>query len=242
MTPMTSSKGNMPATTSNNMTPQKVITIDGPAASGKTSVSRELSKKLAWPWVSTGSFYRGLAFVVQELGMEGRGEEEIARLVTSKEWTVKMAETQTKVFFRDRDVTQLIGAEKVGSAASQISQLPAVRKALLPLQQSCAGPQGLIAEGRDCGTVVFPRAFLKVYLTARSQDRAQRRASEQGQSVESIQKDQIQRDARDAGRTVAPMQMANDAKILDTSDMDIQKVVSTIEMWVRDSLKEQGIS
>lgn len=213
------------------------MTIDGPAASGKTSVSRYLAKKLKWKWVSTGSFYRGLAFAAQELNLDLKSEESLVKLARSSDWSVVMAEDRTHVIFRGKDVTEFVASEQVGGAASHISQFPSVRQELLPLQRACLdGQVGLIAEGRDCGSVVFPDAILKVFLTARSGDRAQRRATEHGQSVVSIEADQQKRDARDVQRTVAPLQIADESRVLDTSDMALDDVVSTIEAWVKKAL------
>ena len=201
-----------------------VVTIDGPAASGKTSVSRELARKLRWKWISTGAFYRGLALVALEEKTNLKDEKALAKLAQSKIWRVEMQAEQTRVFFKDKDVTERINEESVGIAASQISQFPLVRAKLLPLQRNCAKgvKGGLIAEGRDCGTVVFPKAEVKVFLTARSDDRAQRRAKEQGAKLAQIKKDQSKRDKRDSQRAAAPMQAPLEAQILDTSDLTLE--------------------
>lgn len=215
-----------------------VVTIDGPAASGKTSVSRELARRLKWKWVSTGAFYRGLAYAAHASKMDLHNEAAVARLADSDEWSVKMEQDSTRVFFHNKDVTDELNAEQVGGAASIVSQFPKVRQTLLPLQRNCWDHKtGLIAEGRDCGTVVFPDAPIKIYLTARSQDRASRRAKDEGKSVDSIQAAQAQRDQQDEQRTVAPMQAAKDAHIVDTSDMGFDEVVNHLEMLVRQALK-----
>ncbi len=214
-----------------------IITIDGPAASGKTTVSRELARRLALSWVSTGAFYRGLAYVATQLKCDLSNEGEIIELVRSKRWSVEMTHKNTNVIFDGKDVTDLIMDEKVGAAASQISQFPGVRRELLPLQRNCVkGTKGLIAEGRDCGTVVFPDAQLKVYLTARSDNRAQRRAIQQGdetgEDLSRIKADQMARDQRDTKRTSAPLQIPKESKVLDTSDMGLDEVVSKLREWV----------
>ncbi len=207
----------------------KVITVDGPAASGKTSVSRELARRLGWKWVSTGAFYRGLAYAAQELGISTQDKEKLLELALSNEWTVKLDDERTRVLFRDTDVTKEISEETVGVLASQVSQIPEIRRELLEAQRNCAlGVNGLVAEGRDCGTVVFPTAHFKVYLTADSDARAQRRADEQGQSAADIKASQSQRDHRDSTRTVAPLQAAQDAYIVDTSHLTLPQVVDAI--------------
>ncbi len=207
----------------------KVITVDGPAASGKTSVSRDLARRLGWKWVSTGAFYRGLAYAARELGISSQDTAELLKLALSNKWTVKLDNERTRVLFLDKDVTKEVSAEGVGVLASQVSQIPEIRRELLDAQRRCAdGVSGLVAEGRDCGTVVFPQAEFKVYLTADSDARAQRRADEQGQSAADIKASQSQRDLRDSTRTVAPLQAAQDAYIVDTSHLTLPQVVDQI--------------
>lgn len=216
----------------------KVITVDGPAASGKTSVSRELAHRLGWKWVSTGAFYRGLAFAAQELSISSQDTEGLLKLALSNEWKVLLDDDRTRVLFRNKDVTKEISAEKVGVLASQVSQIPEIRRELLDAQRNCAHHvNGLVAEGRDCGTVVFPAAEFKVYLTADSDARAQRRADEQGQSAAAIKASQSQRDHRDSTRTVAPLHAAQDAYIVDTSHLTLAQVVDVIV----NKAKEKGL-
>ncbi len=207
-----------------------VITIDGPAASGKSSVSREIAKRLSWNWVSTGAFYRGLAYVSMQEGTPSQDEKALAMLAKSDCWSVEMTSEKTAVIYQMKDVTAEINSEKTGSIASVISQYPEVRAALLQAQRDCSlQPPGLIAEGRDCGTVVFPEAILKVYLTARSEDRAKRRAKEQGLELESTVEEQKLRDERDASRASAPMQVPENALVIDTSSLGFEEVVARIE-------------
>jgi cytidylate kinase len=206
-----------------------VITIDGPAASGKSSVSRELAKRLDCLWVSTCSFYRGLAYVAVQLQVNLDDEKELARIADSDIWSVRMGPEKTHVFFRGEDVTEKAHQESVGNVASKISQYSLVRKTLLEPQRRCQNPQGLVAEGRDCGSVVFPKANLKIYLTADSENRAQRRAQEKGLSKEDIEKLQKIRDNQDLTRQVAPMKAAEGSHIVDTSSMTLSEVVDHIE-------------
>ena len=141
----------------------QVITVDGPAASGKSSVSRGLAKTLGWKWVSTGAFYRGLAFVAHEEGVDPANTEELVALCASDIWRVEMDVEETRVVYKDENVSSRIQAEEIGNYASKISPIPAVRAALLEVQRDCANRTdgtGLVAEGRDCGTVVFPDAKL----------------------------------------------------------------------------------
>ncbi len=216
----------------------QVITIDGPSASGKTSVSRELARRLGWNWVSTGAFYRGLAFVAQELKSDLNNEQALSQLALDKSiWHVEMQDEQTLVFFKGKDVTPEIFREDVGSIASQISHFPKVRASLLGAQRQCSdSATGLVAEGRDCGTVVFPDAEAKVYLTATQENRAERRAKEQGLSAEKTVQDQRIRDQQDSSRKTAPLQVPEEALVLDSTDLDFDQVVGKIEQFVKKHL------
>ena len=214
--------------------PTFIVTIDGPAASGKSSVSREVARRFGWNWVSTGAFYRGLAYIAFVKKADLKDEAGLVRLAKSTEWAVKMTPEQTGVTMGGREVTDDIGREEVGSLASKISSFPNVRAALLDAQRQCAtGVDGLIAEGRDCGTVVFPRANVKIFLTARAEDRAARRALEEGREVDHLISEQKKRDAQDANRKAAPLQAPPDAHIIDTTDMSLMEVVEKVEELVR---------
>lgn len=211
----------------------KVITIDGPAASGKSSVSRELAKSMGWKWVSTGAFYRGLAYVAQVSEADLGNESELSDLAASDCWEVVLSDERTKVFFNNEEVTDNIYKEEVGSAASQLSLYPKVRQSLLAAQRACAsGSEWLVAEGRDCGTVVFPEAPVKIYLTARSEARAQRRAAEEGISVEETAKAQAERDLQDTTRKASPLQIPDMAHVIDTSTMNLEQVVEKVKSLV----------
>lgn len=208
----------------------KVITIDGPAASGKSTVSRELARRLKWNWVSTGAFYRGLAFVAREKGLDFADEESIASIANSSDWSVQLTPERTEVVYCGHKVTDDIAQDSVGLLASQVSKYKKVREKLLKNQRDCKeiGP-GLVAEGRDCGTVVFPDANLKIYLTADQAQRAERRAKELGVSVDEMQASQKQRDEADSKRKNAPMQIPENAIVIDTTDMTLDQVVKFIE-------------
>ncbi len=211
-----------------------VVTIDGPAASGKSSVSRELARRLGWRWVSTGTFYRGLAWAAHEIGLDLDEEMDLVEFSTSDRWKVELTLETTCFYFDGVDRTEDISKESVGSLASKISSYPKVRLALLEAQRQCATfDQGLIAEGRDCGTVVFPNANMKVFLTARAEDRAQRRAADEGGSLEDTKSQQEQRDRQDANRKAAPMTVPDGALMLDTSQFSFFEVVEKIEAQIR---------
>lgn len=211
-----------------------VITIDGPAASGKSSVSRELARRLGWKWVSTGAFYRGLAYAALQLSVDLDDVKALAELTHNPIWSIRLESERTKVYFEDQDVTDLIAHEDVGNFASKISHYPEVRKALLEAQRNCGnGPDGLVAEGRDCGTVVFPNAEAKVFLTASSEHRAARRATELGLDQDDMVKAQKQRDHQDSTRKVAPMAVPENAFVLDSTELNLDEVVDKVEQFVR---------
>lgn len=211
-----------------------VITIDGPAASGKSTVSRELAKRLGWRWVSTGAFYRGLAYVALQKKISFEDVPQLLELSQSNEWQVQMSESRTRVIYAGQDVTEFTAREDVGNYASKISHHPEVRKALLDHQRACSkGQPGLVAEGRDCGTVVFPQAQAKVYLTADQTHRAARRAAEEGQATEAIMAAQQKRDQQDSTRAVAPLQVPDNALVIDTTHMTLEDVISKVEGFIK---------
>ncbi len=215
-----------------NSSRYNVITIDGPSASGKSSVSRELAHKLGWKWVSTGAFYRGLAYVAMKEGLTPSDVEDLVVMTRSPIWQVRMDDDQTRVIYREKDITAQILAEENAQRASQVSQIPEVRAALLENQRDCAqGVPGLVAEGRDCGTVVFPAAILKIYLTASQEERAARRAREQGLNLEMTQDQQKQRDHQDSSRAAAPLAIPLHARVVDSGGMDLHQVVEQIHSW-----------
>jgi cytidylate kinase len=218
-----------------------IVTIDGPAASGKSSVSREVARRYGWSWVSTGSFYRGIAWAAGFSGLNLESERAVVKLVESDRWEVRLTPDQTLFFFEGVDRTEDIGKEAVGAMASKISSYPLVRLALLQAQRDCAlGVKGLIAEGRDCGSVVFPQAQLKVFLTARAEDRAQRRALEEGRSLEAMISEQTQRDHQDANRKAAPMRAPDGSHTIDTSQLGFDDVVSQISGLIASTFSLSG--
>ncbi len=221
-----------------------VITIDGPAASGKTSVSRDLAHLFDWVWVSTGSFYRGLAVVAVKEGVDLSNPQALASLAKSDVWSVQMTAQETAVLYNKNRINDEIAREETGMNASRISQYVEVRAALLPLQRACASDKNvLVAEGRDCGTVVFPQAPFKVFLTASSESRAFRRSLEQEDTnLDSLLDLQKKRDDQDGKRAVAPMQAATGAFVVDSSGLERSQVVEQIAQEVRKRFTSLGLS
>ena len=211
-----------------------VVTIDGPSASGKSSLAREIARRHSWAWVSTGAFYRGLAFVANEVGVAVNDEHRLVELTKNPIWSVAMSDDRTKVLLKNIDVTDLIYREDVGTAASRLSLLPKVRASLLQAQRDCTnGVKGLVAEGRDCGTVVFPTAQLKIYLTAHSDSRADRRAKEEGRPVEEMRVTTTHRDHQDSTRASAPLQIPENAVVIDTTELELPAVVDRVDRLIR---------
>jgi cytidylate kinase len=206
-----------------------LITIDGPAGSGKSTVSRRIAEELGIPFLDTGALYRALAFFLHRKNIppvEGAVlDAELAAV------TVKL-ETNA-VLVNGEDVTQSIRSPRVDAVVSAYAALPSLRRKLLDLQRDQAGEQGLIADGRDMGTVVFPRATLKIFLTASQEERASRRwkeLRERGESctLETVLEDVRRRDRIDSEREVAPLRAAPDAVILDTDGLSIEEVVQRL--------------
>ncbi len=220
-----------------------LVSIDGPVAAGKTSVSRGVASRLGWQWLSTGAFYRGLAYVALQEGLLGQGrgdatQEVLSDLAVSKLWRVALSEERTLVLYKGRDVTRCLRSEQVDRWASLVSRLPQVREALLPLQRGFAksAPRGLVVEGRDCGTVVFPHAGVKFFLQASPKSRAVRRAKELQLELSRTQAQQEQRDKSDSSRTHAPLKVPEGAHCLDTTDLGLDEVVQIVLERVRESL------
>ncbi|MAF90764.1 MAG: (d)CMP kinase [Bdellovibrionota bacterium] len=215
-----------------------VVTIDGPAASGKSSVSRDLAKKLGWKWVSTGAFYRGLAYVAANSDIDLDSEKEVLDVATGESWLVVMAPEKTEVHFKGEDVSDKVFSEGMGAVASKISQYPKVREALLEPQRQCAeNVAGLVAEGRDCGSVVFPNAEVKIYLTANEKLRAARRAMQTGDDIKNVQAKTDARDKQDSTRKTAPMTIPENAVVVETSELSLEEVVDKVYGIIQESLK-----
>lgn len=196
---------------------QKIITIDGLASSGKSTLSRLLSKKLNWPWFSTGVLYRGMAYI----GFKNQfTDQEYLDFFHSKNWDLKLSSEASLFFHKGKDISTKLYSEKIDNLSSLFSAQSHFRKALNPIQRAFYKPlskQGLILEGRDCGSVLFPSAPLKIFLSAGEQARAERRASDRKQSKETVFESQKIRDERDKNRTFAPLIQPEKAFYLDSS-------------------------
>lgn len=214
----------------------QVIAIDGPGASGKGTVAARVAATLGWNYLDSGALYRLTALYAEQCGTAWDNEAGLAQLAAALPATF----IQSTVLLDGVDVSAAIRSERIGMGASAVAQFPAVRQALLQRQRDFAAAGGLVADGRDMGSVVFPNAVLKVFLTATPLVRAQRRARqlglpESGTAFERILADIEARDEADHRRTVAPLQQLPDARLLDTSQLSIEEAVKKVIDWYKQS-------
>lgn len=214
-----------------------VLTIDGPSGAGKGTVSRLLAKKLGWHYLDSGSIYRSLAIAVTKQAIALDNAEALVRIAKAMGLAFECGD-ELVVRLDDEDITAQLGLEQTGTTASLIAPLPEVRAALLQKQRDFKREPGLVADGRDMGTVVFPDALYKVYLTASPEKRAERRykqLKEKGidANLFSLAKDIEERDRRDSERTTAPLSMASGALFIDSSDMTIDAVIDNVLTLIR---------
>ncbi|MEK1905634.1 MAG: (d)CMP kinase [Pseudomonas sp.] len=212
-----------------------VITIDGPSGSGKGTIAGLLAKQLGWNLLDSGALYRLLAFAARNHGIDLTNEEALKTLAAhlDVQFVAASGGEGQRIILEGEEVTGDIRNEQVGAGASQVAALPAVREALLQRQRAFLEAPGLIADGRDMGTVVFPDAPLKVYLTASAEERARRRYLQlkgkvDGVSLPSLLDEIRERDERDMQRAVAPLKPAPDAIQLDSTELSIEQVMERI--------------
>lgn len=212
--------------------PIPVIAIDGPSSSGKGTVAAALARRLGFHYLDSGALYRLTALSVIKAGVDPDDEaacEAVAR-------AMKPVFRDDKIYLHDEDVTQAIRAEAVGLAASRVAALPSVRRALTDLQRDARQAPGLVADGRDMASTIFPDAILKVFLTATPEARAQRRykqliAKGISANLSDLTRDLAERDRRDRERKAAPCVPAEGARVLDNSDMDAEQTLETVHRW-----------
>lgn len=216
-----------------------VITIDGPTASGKGTVAQRVAEHLGFHYLDSGALYRLTALSALRHNVALTDEHALSKL--AEKMPCKFIGDQ--IWLANENVTLAIRAEEIGNAASKIAALPMVRQALAGLQLGFRITPGLVADGRDMGTIIFPRAPLKIFLTASAEARAERRYKqliEKGFSanMESLLKDLKERDARDSNRAIAPLKPAEGAYLLDTSDLTIDQAVERVLGWYAEVKKQ----
>ncbi len=220
-----------------------VVAIDGPSGSGKGTIAEALARHLGWHRLDSGALYRSVGLAAERKGIAVVDAAALAEMTRGLDLSFEEGAGGLVIRLDGRDVTEAIRSEAASRAASEVAVLPAVRTALLERQRAFAIEPGLVADGRDMGTVVFPDAVLKVFLTASPEERARRRHNQLnekgiGVSLRDLSRAIAERDERDASRAAAPLKPAADAIVLDSTELSPAEVVQRVLDWLRD----RGIS
>jgi len=218
-----------------------VVAIDGPAGAGKGTICQALAAELGWHLLDSGSLYRLVALGALGHGVELEEESEVAALAKALDVCFEGGE----ILLRGQDVSEAIRSEACSQGASRVAALPGVRRALVARQRRFRQPPGLVADGRDMGSNIFPDAGLKIFLTASVEERARRRYNQLkekgiGVSLSALSRELAERDRRDAERAEAPLRACPDARILDTTEMPIEAVVAQAVRWAREVYPKAG--
>ena len=213
-----------------------IIAIDGPSGSGKSTLGRMLARELNLLYIDTGSMYRTVALATIEAGIDPADSEAVVTVAEAAEIDLEGDPDSLKVWLNDRDVTEEIRSESVTAMSSVVSTVPGVRRAMVKRQREM-GERGAVLNGRDIGTVVFPNADLKFFLTASPEERAERRFNEDrvtnaGVSFEQTMTEMIERDRRDSTRADSPLKIADDAIVIDSSSLSIEQVFARMMEYV----------
>jgi cytidylate kinase len=211
-----------------------IITIDGPSGAGKGTVCRRVAAALAWHLLDSGALYRLVAYAGQSRNVPLDDVPALVAIASALDVTFGVdLQGEEQIWLAGREVSKDIRSEQAGDGASRVAAIPAVRSALTARQQAFAQPPGLVADGRDMGTVIFPTAGLKIFLTASAEERARRRYNQLkdkglGANLAALSLDIAERDRRDANRPVAPLRPAADAVVLDSTSLTIDEVVAKV--------------
>lgn len=214
------------------------IAIDGPAGAGKSTIAKMVSAEMGYIYVDTGALYRTVALYITENGI---ADEKIEESLGGADASLKFIDGVQRVFLGDRDVSDLIRTPEISMAASRTSAIPAVRAYLFELQKKIARENNVIMDGRDIGTVVLPDADVKIFLTASAEERANRRFKELSEKpdcppYEEILRDIIQRDYQDMNRETAPLKQAEDAVLVDTTELTLEQSAQRIAEIIREKI------
>lgn len=218
------------------------VAIDGPAGAGKSSISKELAKKLNYIYVDTGAIYRALAYTAINNGLDTKNNtEEIADLANECKIELKYINSVQHIFVNGNDVSEYIRTPEVSKGASDVSAIPKVRKALLSIQRTIAKNNNVLMDGRDIGTVVLPYATIKIFLTASIDERAKRRYKEMIEkgiscNFDDIKSDISYRDEQDSNRPVAPLKPAEDSIVFDNSNYNFEESVDYLYKLIKENI------
>ena len=221
---------------------ERSIAIDGPAGAGKSTLARALARELGYLYVDTGAIYRTVALRAREAGADPSDPEQVAPLLEDLDLRMDYGgDGVQRMYLSGRDVTEAIRENEISALASQVAALPAVREFLLEFQRKQAREHDVVMDGRDIGTVVLPQAGVKIFLTAAPEARARRRTAELLQRGQDADFDEIlreirQRDKQDENRPVAPLRQAEDAALLDTTNLDLKGSLEALLTLVRERL------
>lgn len=213
------------------------VAIDGPSGAGKSSLAKRLAADLGYVYVDTGAMYRSIGLYAVRQGIDLHDADAVAALLPGIQLDIRLVEGAQHVYLNGEDVSEAIRAEEIGMAASAVSAHPQVRAFLLDTQRGLAANQNVLMDGRDIGTVVLPQATVKIFLTASAEARAQRRCKElqekgQPAELETVLADIRQRDYQDTHREVAPLKQADDAILVDTSDIDFDQSFAVLKRTI----------
>jgi len=217
------------------------IAIDGPAGAGKSTIARQLAAGLGYIYVDTGALYRAVGVNAMRKGADTKNIQQVTESLGSADVSLRFVDGEQRVFLGDEDVSLAIRTPEASMAASNVSAIPAVREFLFDLQRDIAAKNNCIMDGRDIGTVVLPNAQVKIFLTASAEVRAKRRYDEllaKGMQADYTQvlEEMVQRDYQDSHREIAPLKQADDAVLVDTSEMNLEQVLDTLNKIVKEKM------
>ena len=213
------------------------VAIDGPSGAGKSSMARRLAADLGYTYVDTGAMYRAIGLYARRAGADTKNADAVAALLPQIQLDIRLQDGAQHILLNGEDVTEAVRAEEIGMAASDVSAHPAVRTFLLDTKRNLAASRDVLMDGRDIGTVVLPNATVKIYLTASADARARRRLAElleKGKQTDyaTVLADIEQRDYQDTHRAVAPLRQAEDAVLVDTSDIGIEESFALLKKTI----------